>query len=698
MSIRIKSSVQLKLLDSNIQQIKDSLYSSGVANLDHKGIYARIAATHAGIINRNNFFYLPNKMKDGINTFVTPFQKPVLINHNEEGDPIGRIVSARYVDTSTRLHDNVQVNQAADFWLKQLLQDNLTLEDQVKLICDNMSSPVLADETYTGLGYAEIIAHITDEKAVEKFLDGRYLTGSVAAATDHAFCSICKEDWSSSVCDHRPGKIYDDKKMFFIAGDFTYEHWAVVNTPADMASQALEISNGLTDSVKVENIELSGKLHEVKVDLLDNFKEEDGMKGKKDTQEAPKVEVEKSQEVEESQKEEVKDEVVQDTKETVADAEASVVQDTEIKEEVKDESFDDFMTRVLDSKQDLTDEDQEKIYDLLVNELKEEGLEDAKLSTEKRKKLAKSTFCGPGRSFPVPDCAHVTAARRLIGRYKGGSKEKILACVNRKAKAMGCDKAKDSVKDSAVHSEILRELLNIVSAHNWAEKDNKHLNDKELSTLQTLIEKMASLVTTDAFVQTALKIKDIKLATDKELLDEIVKLETELGTLRDTLKDAEETTAAAQEEMQISLDETNTLRATLVEAQLALRNSKLTQLSILRSLKEGKKVEIEDSKELSDVSIDSDLEILTKNIDIQNITDKLNNGMSRIPEGVVSNPAVAQNGQQDGQQQSHQIEDVKKELQMIEQNYTLLLFRNPQKASVYKHNEISRMRREGKIP
>ena len=30
----------------------------------------------------------------------------------------------------------------------------------------------------------------------------------------------------------------------------------------------------------------------------------------------------------------------------------------------------------------------------------------AKLSTKERKKLKKSTFCGPGRSFPVNDCAH----------------------------------------------------------------------------------------------------------------------------------------------------------------------------------------------------------------------------------------------------------------------------------------------------
>ncbi|MHA2062783.1 MAG: hypothetical protein ACXABY_00140 [Candidatus Thorarchaeota archaeon] len=77
--------------------------------------------------------------------------------------------------------------------------------------------------------------------------------------------------------------------------------------------------------------------------------------------------------------------------------------------------------------------------------------EDAKLSTKKRKSLKGSTFCGPGRSFPVPDCAHVTAARRLIGRAKVSSstKSKILSCVSRKAKQMGCGggKSKDSSED-----------------------------------------------------------------------------------------------------------------------------------------------------------------------------------------------------------------------------------------------------------
>lgn len=86
-------------------------------------------------------------------------------------------------------------------------------------------------------------------------------------------------------------------------------------------------------------------------------------------------------------------------------------------------------------------------------------LEDAKLSSAARKKLKGSTFCGPGRSFPVPDCAHVTAARRLIGRAKvsGSTKSRILSCVSRKASSMGCG-GKDSATDPNA-PDIASELL-----------------------------------------------------------------------------------------------------------------------------------------------------------------------------------------------------------------------------------------------
>jgi len=82
-----------------------------------------------------------------------------------------------------------------------------------------------------------------------------------------------------------------------------------------------------------------------------------------------------------------------------------------------------------------------------------------KLTTKDRKKLKSGTFCGPGRSFPVPDCKHVAAAKAYLSRSKfsAETKKKIAACINRKAKALGCDvskKAKAFIELSYVEKKL----------------------------------------------------------------------------------------------------------------------------------------------------------------------------------------------------------------------------------------------------
>lgn len=67
-----------------------------------------------------------------------------------------------------------------------------------------------------------------------------------------------------------------------------------------------------------------------------------------------------------------------------------------------------------------------------------------KLTTKDRKAMKKSTFCGPGRSFPVNDCQHVGVAKAYLKRsnFSAATQAKIAACINRKAKALGCSKGK----------------------------------------------------------------------------------------------------------------------------------------------------------------------------------------------------------------------------------------------------------------
>lgn len=82
--------------------------------------------------------------------------------------------------------------------------------------------------------------------------------------------------------------------------------------------------------------------------------------------------------------------------------------------------------------------------DKLVERAKE-AMETAKpLTTKQRKKMKSSTFCGPGRSFPVNDCKHVGTAKAYLGRsnFSSSTKKKIAACINRKAKSLGCTPGK----------------------------------------------------------------------------------------------------------------------------------------------------------------------------------------------------------------------------------------------------------------
>jgi len=50
----------------------------------------------------------------------------------------------------------------------------------------------------------------------------------------------------------------------------------------------------------------------------------------------------------------------------------------------------------------------------------------------------------PNRSFPVPDCKHVAVAKAYLARSKfsKSAKKKIAACINRKAKQLGCKVSK----------------------------------------------------------------------------------------------------------------------------------------------------------------------------------------------------------------------------------------------------------------
>jgi len=234
--------------------------------------------------------------------------------------------------------------------------------------------------------------------------------------------------------------------------------------------------------------------------------------------------------------------------------------------------------------------------------------QDAKLSGEARKKLKGSTFCGPGRSFPVPDCAHVTAARRLIGRAKVGAstKARILSCVSRKAKSLGCGgKSKDETNQNAVDNTCPTCENNVSNQSVMQDKEIlQKLNDfKALAMERGLIN--------DKCTNCAQKLQEIQVleAQIEGYLEEIDMLVLEKVNLENSYK---QQLASKVVDMKILSGETITDR----------------------------KAAIDQHMERESVSLQDSLTDLEKKVDLFGIASKRDNGISKEPTKKVENPVL----------------------------------------------------------
>ena len=745
--LRITDDVQFSLLGNgqDLIRIKDD-YQGNFATSPNKNVedfhnqqtqgkalQVSIAATHSGIITRNNGFYLPEKMKEGTKSWLQDYGKPILLHHKDHDDNIGRVIGATYQDTSgsvIKKFDGLSVRNSAgktigtvnSALIKDFCNGGMPYGQQVDVVRSILRDTLLEDNGYEGLGYIKLVANIADPTAIQKLLDGRYLTGSVGATTNKAVCSVCRTDWTEGgPCEHKPGAIYDSAKCFIIAGALSYDEYSFVNVPADRHSGVLQLHyNGITDNVEIANE--NGRIYEVQLGFpqYDSVtKEEEGMtqKNTKKVEETTETNLEikdsttpapDAEQMTDGAQENVTDSATSATEEStdetivnVQDASDNGDESTN-KTDIKDttESDEDFLTRIFDSKESLSDEDDERAYSMLWNEVEDlfkgdtvilealgvEKLEDAKLSAERRKSLTKSQFCGPNRSFPVPDCAHVTAAKRLLNRAKlsEAAKADVLSCVNRKSKAMGCSdnsNKSDSVKtqDNMNHARMLRGLLSVLEEDHYYSNESV-LDEDEKGMLQAAIKRLAGLVGKDSFINAVVSSEIMR--NEEALLDEIVKHEETIGDLRERLD-------ATQKEYHLLFEDMSNLQDALVEEKASSRKIKESHLSTLITLKDSSVTE-HDFTSLSDSELDLKVKDTNESIDMVKITDKLGDGMSRIPSESVEDP----NKIQDNKNQNNKVNVAT--LQKIEEHYMYLKLRpgGAEAAEQY----LADMKRQGFLP
>lgn len=554
-----------------------------------KGLKVTFVASHAGTVNGNNVMYSPKGIKDCLHTWVWPQRKPIQVHHDDQSDPIGRVINSLYsgygeADVSEGHRDALTIF------------DNLVKDNVIEAAKALEETQVLSQQNWKGVGELVLDGVITDSDAVEKFLDGRYQGVSVTQRPEQAFCNICSQDWvKDGPCEHNRGEKDEDsgRKMYLIVGNTGYVEISPVNSPADPYAMVLEAqpieanTNNLIqqDEIDSESILLDKSMKtSVSFQLVDSLNEEVGMKDKtKDSKETKDTNPKQQDSID--PKPGSSDEGNQgDTSDENLDSEVTI-------EEALKFLFED--------EENLTD----RMCDVLFEAMEELVEEDAKLSTETRKKLAPSTFCGPNKSFPVPDCAHVTAARRLIGRYKGpGKKESILTCVSKRAKILGCgDKSKDSdqvEQDSFVLSD---------------------LSDEDLSRMLLDTEKL--------MVERGLR-AERKCDKCEELTDKVSNLESSVPELESTVDVLRSEYRTILGEHTASEDAHS---LTLKEFQDSLRDIVLTTLLLT-----DKDTSEEDLKVKIESMSFEDLKKERKDTNLSEIISFVRSGLSRDPKGTIS--------------------------------------------------------------
>lgn len=208
-------------------ECKDSTSESG------HSLLVTCEATHAGINNGNARWYRPDKQQASAHTWLPKGRpgRPVLLRHDKDGDPQGRVKKARYVDLSYQYFGDLPGVKSLAFYDSKKT-GKMNIYDSVDWVMRNLQPR----SDYKGLGYIELGLDITDPTAIGKVQRDEYATVSVGFRTNQAVCSICHTDWAvDDKCEHASelgGKV-DGKPVFLISGDFEYDEVSFVNFPAD---------------------------------------------------------------------------------------------------------------------------------------------------------------------------------------------------------------------------------------------------------------------------------------------------------------------------------------------------------------------------------------------------------------------------------------------------------------------------------
>ena len=188
--------------------------------VDKDSLMVDIEAIHS-IITRNDTLYTENCIKDSIPYWTAPYERPVIMHHNEkDGKIIGRVKAANFIKESER----------------------------------------------SGTAALELVANIGDEEGKKGIKNGTLATVSIGAIAHDIRCSICGTNLvEEGMCEHDKGEIYDNKRCYWIVNKIEPKEVSYVIVTSDIYAHNTRVY----DAVKKNKNEVNESMSNIFADLIE---------------------------------------------------------------------------------------------------------------------------------------------------------------------------------------------------------------------------------------------------------------------------------------------------------------------------------------------------------------------------------------------------------------------------------------------
>lgn len=276
-------------------QAVSSAISPDSINVDIEGIHS--------VVTRNYTYYTPDCLKKSIPYWTSPYEKPVIMHHNDkDGIQIGRVKNVEFLEQSR-----------------------------------------------AGMPGLLFTVNIGDDAGIKGVKNGTLSTVSLGAIIHKATCSICGQNIASDgECEHKRGKYYDGKLCYWIMEDMEPKELSYVIVPSDKYANTVKIYKPKNINSKESYDEGDEPMPNMFDDLdlsmaqPEEVKSQESAKEEKQEEQVAEEAVAEPEVVEEPKAEEPKEEekVEEPKEEEKQDAEQDVQEEEKQEEKSKEELLD----------------------------------------------------------------------------------------------------------------------------------------------------------------------------------------------------------------------------------------------------------------------------------------------------------------------------------------------------------------------